>query len=110
MVELVFSEQKNLKPSSTVLIRSQTLGYLAQIAYKKAQSFMVYFHSESLLLEKVITQGSIAVEVDFLSGPSFLADLKLLKLAEKNEEFSLMQMDLRQEIEAKPKARLCPMT
>lgn len=110
MVEVVFSEQKNLKLSGTVLIRSESLGYLAHIAYKKAQSLVVHFHSESLLLEKVITQGSMAVEVDFLSGPSFLAELKLLKLAEKNEEHSLMQIDIHQEIETKPKARLCPMT
>lgn len=107
---------KFLHPQGTVLIRASfeegSSGYHAAVGPMVLEnSFIVFFHSSSLLLERVLTQGSLLVEIDFCEEKSYLGELKLHESFKAPVGACALVVKLYDEKKAtKPSIRLCPMT
>lgn len=117
MAEHVAIELKKfLKPAGVVLIRAGASDdascYHAKVGSMVGpNAFIVYFHSSSLLLERVFTQGSVLVEVDFFGEESYTGELKLYEQGRPTDDACALIVRLYDE-KKRPVflERLCPMT
>jgi hypothetical protein len=107
----VSAQTKLFVPNTSVALISAGFGddkssYLAKIKNLSQDSFQAYFHSSSLLYERVLTQGSQQVQV-ILGLHAYSGELAFDEAFKNSYALILKLYD---EIKLEQSERLCPMT